>query len=273
MGRLWRSYSCRSHTHIHSDACRREVRLIIAARYPAPKPLSMLTTPMPGAQLLSMASSAAIPPKLAPYPTLVGTATIGVSTSPPTTEGSAPSIPATTTSARQCRSLGRWSSSRCKPDTPTSGYTLHLATDQLGGNRGLGRHPEIGGSSGQDGYSWNTGLVDPTVDDNTTCDLVVPCIIDLLPGGLERVSGGSGHEEAVGTSQDRGRNGRDLLRRLSLSKHNLWKALPNRPVVIDLGELDVLVRQVPQLCDHLVDGKTAFAELLKYGAQPGLFDD
>lgn len=153
------------------------------------------------------------------------------------------------------------------------GYALDLAADQLGGDGGLGSHRNIGGPGGQDGYSWNTGLVDPTVDDNTTCDLVVPCIIDLLPGGLERVSGGSGHEEAVGTSQDRGRNGRDLLRRLSLSEHNLWKALPNRPVVIDLGELDVLVRQVPQLCDHLVDGKTAFAELLKYGAQPGLFDD
>ena len=42
----------------------------------APKPLSMLTTEIPLAQLFSMASKAAIPPKLAPYPTLVGTATL-----------------------------------------------------------------------------------------------------------------------------------------------------------------------------------------------------
>ena len=41
---------------------------------PAPKPLSMFTTVTPAAQLLSIASSAAIPPKLAPYPTDVGTA-------------------------------------------------------------------------------------------------------------------------------------------------------------------------------------------------------
>ena len=44
------------------------------ARKPAPKPLSMFTTLTPLAQELSIASSAAIPPKLAPYPTLVGTA-------------------------------------------------------------------------------------------------------------------------------------------------------------------------------------------------------
>jgi len=37
-------------------------RLMEEARQPAPKPLSMLTTPMPGAQLLSMDSRADIPP-------------------------------------------------------------------------------------------------------------------------------------------------------------------------------------------------------------------
>ena len=67
----------------------------------------MFTTPIPGAQLFSIASSGARPSKFAPYPTLVGTATMGVSTSPLTTEGSAPSIPATTTSARHSRRRGR----------------------------------------------------------------------------------------------------------------------------------------------------------------------
>ena len=36
----------------------------------APKPLSMLTTPTPGAQLLSIVSMALIPPKDTPYPIL-----------------------------------------------------------------------------------------------------------------------------------------------------------------------------------------------------------
>jgi len=46
-----------------------------------------------------MVSKAAKPPKLAPYPLLVGTATTGQSTNPPTTLGNTPSIPATTIQA------------------------------------------------------------------------------------------------------------------------------------------------------------------------------
>src|SRR5690606_38866524 len=73
-----------------------EARATRAAAMPAPYPLSMLHTKTPGAQLLSIVRSAAMPPKLAPYPTEVGTAITVAATSPPTTEGSAPSIPATT---------------------------------------------------------------------------------------------------------------------------------------------------------------------------------
>src|SRR2546429_569508 len=50
----------------------------------------MFTTDTPAAQLLSMPRSAAIPPKLAPYPTLVGTAMTGTCTRPAMTLGSAP---------------------------------------------------------------------------------------------------------------------------------------------------------------------------------------
>lgn len=80
----------------------------------------MLTTVTPGAHELSIANSAATPPKEAPYPTEVGTATNGTPTRPPTTEGSAPSIPATTTRQSAFSSAGRTASKRCSPDTPTS---------------------------------------------------------------------------------------------------------------------------------------------------------
>src|SRR2546425_526962 len=49
----------------------------------------MFTTDTPGAHEFSIASSAATPPKEAPYPTLVGTAITGRSTSPAITLGSA----------------------------------------------------------------------------------------------------------------------------------------------------------------------------------------
>src|SRR6186713_2318834 len=80
----------------------------------------MLTTVTPEAQLLSAASNAATPPKLAPYPTLVGTAMTGVDTSPPTTDGSAPSIPATTITTAARVSDAAPDSTRWIPATPTS---------------------------------------------------------------------------------------------------------------------------------------------------------
>src|SRR5260370_288504 len=55
----------------------------------------MLTTDTPGAQEFSIARSAAMPPRGAPYPTDVGTAMPGRSTRPPMTLGLAPSIPPT----------------------------------------------------------------------------------------------------------------------------------------------------------------------------------
>jgi len=70
----------------------------------APNPLSMLTTETLGEQVFNIPSSAAMPPNDAPYPTLVGTARTGAFTSPPTTVGSAPSMPAQTISTRAaCR--------------------------------------------------------------------------------------------------------------------------------------------------------------------------
>ena len=60
----------RAEQHVAADAGRAvqpadhrcAPRAMRAARTPAPKPLSMLTTPTPGAQPLSIASSAATPP-------------------------------------------------------------------------------------------------------------------------------------------------------------------------------------------------------------------
>src|SRR6267378_288215 len=93
------------------------MRLAAAA---APNPLSILTTVTPEAQELSMPSRAASPPNDAPYPTLVGTAITGTFTRPPTTLGSAPSIPATTIMTAALRRASVWLRIRCRPATPTS---------------------------------------------------------------------------------------------------------------------------------------------------------
>src|SRR5580704_8479600 len=95
-------------------------RLIVLATQPAPNPLSIFTTETLDAQLFNIPSRAVIPPKLAPYPALVGTAITGTPTSPATTLGSAPSIPATQTITRASESFPRCSNNRCSPATPTS---------------------------------------------------------------------------------------------------------------------------------------------------------
>src|SRR5438270_3478534 len=95
-------------------------RLIMEATYPAPKPLSILTTLTLEAQEFSMPRSAAKPLKDAPYPTLVGTAITGTRASPPTTLGKAPSIPAHTIMTRALSKTSRPASRRWMPATPTS---------------------------------------------------------------------------------------------------------------------------------------------------------
>src|SRR5690349_17125098 len=80
----------------------------------------MFTTLTLDAQELSMASIGVNPPRLAPYPTEVGTANTGQGTSPPTTLGSAPSMPAIATTAQERWSIDTCGSSRCNPATPTS---------------------------------------------------------------------------------------------------------------------------------------------------------
>src|SRR5439155_670956 len=95
-------------------------RAMSAAAYPAPTPSSMSTHTVPGVQDESIARSAARPPKLAPYPTLVGQAMTGQVAIPPTTLASAPSIPAITTIASALASRSRAAARRCRPATPTS---------------------------------------------------------------------------------------------------------------------------------------------------------
>src|SRR5690606_26410067 len=83
-------HDCSSHSLL---VLKREV--IRSAAIAAPKPLSILTTDTPDAQPVSMENSAVNPDKAAPYPTDAGTAITGQRTKPPSTEGKAPSIPAT----------------------------------------------------------------------------------------------------------------------------------------------------------------------------------
>ena len=113
---------------LRSSGCMRDVGASAASSIPsirsatcaAPKPLSMLTTASPDAQLASAAFNAARPPVATPYPTEVGTAMTALATSPVRTLKMAPSMPATTMTMRWARMSSRCSMSRHSPATPTS---------------------------------------------------------------------------------------------------------------------------------------------------------
>jgi hypothetical protein len=62
----------------------RHTLFMVAAMQAVPKPLPILTTTMPGAQMLRSASKAVIPPDATPYSTLAGTAIPGLSIYPAT---------------------------------------------------------------------------------------------------------------------------------------------------------------------------------------------
>ena len=92
---------------------------MLAAWYPAPKPLSILTVEIPGAHEFNIVRNALNPSRLAPYPTDVGKAIIGALTKPAKTLGRAPSIPATTTITLALEISGNLVKSLCIPATPT----------------------------------------------------------------------------------------------------------------------------------------------------------
>ncbi len=94
----------------------------MAAAYPE----SMFTAVIPFAQELTADRSDASPENAAPYPREVGTATIGRPTSPPRTEKSEASMPATATMTSARSISSRRESRRSTPATPTSGTSVEV---------------------------------------------------------------------------------------------------------------------------------------------------
>ena len=110
----------------------------------------MLTTVTPAAQEFSIPSSAASPPNDAPYPTLVGTAITGTLTMPPTTLGSAPSMPATTITTRARCDLLAGRQQSMQPGHPHVHQPLHRMAEGLGHHRRLFGYRKIAGAGGDD---------------------------------------------------------------------------------------------------------------------------
>ena len=220
--------------------------LITAARYPAPYPLSMLTTAMPGEQLLSIPSSAANPPKLAPYPTLVGTAITGAAISPATTLGSAPSIPATTMTTLAARSCPRQDKRRCRSRHADVVQLLRrlahhlqrpcrfLGDGKIAGSRCHQRHPlrPRRGQSRSSQMAQGAGVI-------LNLGHKAACGVELL---LARPR----PQRARRSLRQRQRNLRHLRRRLAGAIDHFRKPPPDRAMMINSRMSQILKRQHPK---------------------------
>ena len=201
----------------------------------------MLTTVTPGAQELSIASSAASPPNEAPYPTLVGTATIGTPVSPPTTDGSAPSMPATTTRQSAASSRSRTAEQPVQPGHADvldqvdrrrrAPATVSAASAATGASRGAGR---------DDGH--RAARLRQRAQRHRPGDRVDVGLGQRRRHLGERLLGEPGGEHrALGVPLVEGAQDRDdLAGRLAGAVHHLGVAGPPRAVDVDAREPQIV---------------------------------
>ena len=223
------------------EAAARAMRLATVA---APNPSSMLTTATPGAQEESIDMSATCPPAATPYPTLVGTAMTGVATSPPTTDASAASWPAATTTQSAARRSGSATARRCSPATPTSSWTVVFvpSSSQV---RCTSRTTEPSDVPAETIATVPSGLRHPASQPHHAGLGVLLEAVDRGsrggPGGLV----GAGDDDRLGPALDEpGDDRRDLIGPLPLGEHGLRHALPKPALGVEPREAEVEDREV-----------------------------
>ena len=205
------------------------------------------------AQLLSIPSSAASPPKLAPYPMLVGTAITGQSTSPPTTLGSAPSIPATTTIASAPPSAFDLLEQAMQPRDADVGQESDLAVPRLGRNPRLLGHGQVA-RPGRDHHhlaQLRTG-VERSAEPESPAQRSSDCPSGKTRSRWAKVAGSTRVTRPPcswrsSVSQD----ALDLLGRLPLTEDHLGKTAAETAMDVNVGVPHLLERLLAELQDRV----------------------
>ena len=86
---------------------------------------------------------------------------------------------------------------------------------------------------------------------------------DLSLEGLLDVRTDPGDEQVRALPNDLAGDLQDLVGRLAQAVDDLRDAFPELPVVIDLGEIEVLVGVIPEVLEGLFGGQTVFIDLLE----------
>ena len=244
------------------------MRLAIEA---APNPLSIFTTETPGAQLFSMPRSAAMPPKLAPYPTLVGTAITGHPYQAADHARESPLHPGDDDDDASRREAGRLAEQPMDPRDAHVVQAVGLVSEHLGGHGSLFGDRQVRGAACGDeddaAPRRHVGLAEGDGPGLLLEDGARHHRLHGLVGGPV----GPRDEERLAAGDEPLRNHGNLRRLLALPEHNLGQALSERAVMVDPREAEVLEREnseeLPEALFSLADVERAVPQVFQNLAQ------
>ena len=183
---------------------------------------------------------------------LVGTAMTGQSTSPPTTLGNAPSMPATTTIASAPPSAFICWSRRCSPATPTSASSV---TAQFHASAVTRASSATGRSlvPGRDHHhlpQLRAGVERPAQPERPPQRIRLPVREHLLQVAADRRLDARDQPPLL-VAEQRLQDAFDLLGRLPLAEDHLGETAAEPAVDVDVGEPHLLERHLAELQDRV----------------------
>ena len=227
----------------------------------------MFTTATPPAQEFNIENNAATPPRLAPYPTLVGTAITGLPNRPATTLGSAPSIPATTIRISAALDTRALSDQAMNAGHAHVEQSFHRVARQLGGQGRLLGDGDVAGPGADHGDGPGAGAVDrrhrSDHDDARDRDDGAP------PGPRraraattdDRLGGDAGGQGGRAATRQLDQDGGDLLPGLAEAQHHLGEPGAQVAMGVGTGESQVAEGELTQLADGLIHRPAVRAHL------------
>ncbi len=189
---------------------------------------------------------------------LVGTAMTGTLTNPPTTDGSAPSIPAATITTREFCRIFAFGENAVNSRDAGIPNAPDLVAHCLGGECGFLGHRDVARSGCDDGDLTGTDLGRITHQPDHACGFVPFCLGIHVADLAVNFSVGTSDQDVRSPLDELFEDPGDLIGRFALAEYHFRKTLPLGPGVIDAGKTDVFKRKTLDLIGRVTGGDRAF---------------